>query len=912
MARRFVVGIDLGTTHTVVAFSEITGAGGVRVFDLPQLVTPTETAARPLLPSVLFAPLDAEHVSSAWSDPPWITGELARRRGLEVPGRLVASAKSWLSHAAVDRTAPILPWGSDEGPEACPKISPCTANAALLTHVRRAWDVAHADAPLGEQEVVLTVPASFDEVARELTVAAAHAAGLSVRLLEEPQAAFYDYRSRVGDGPLESLLGDDGSLLVLVCDVGGGTTDLSLLRARARRSAGEPLEITRTAVGRHLLLGGDNMDLALAHVAETRLGDERLDPGRYGQLLLACRAAKETLLAEAAPDDVGVSVTRRGARLVGGTLSARLSRDEVVGIVLDGFFPKVTSDSEPVRARSGLLGFGLPYERDVAVTRHVAAFFKRHAEGALAPRAVLLNGGVFHAKRIVERLTETLDGWGGPPVTVLPHADPDLAVARGAVAYALARHRGTPVIKAGAARGYYVEVAAKPPMDRAVVCVVPRGTPEAVPLIADGTPLALVVGRPARFDLFASDNASGHQVGQVVSFGDVDLDPLPPVFTTFEEKTRREESLRVAIQAELSAIGTLDLACVEVDPPPGAAPRRFRLAFTLREGVEPPASVTPRSSVRAPSRAREDALTAVDRVFGKSVADAPTRGAKDLVRELERLLGDRGEWDAATSREIFDAVFRGHKSRRRSLDHERTFWQLAGFCLRPGVGDPGDAARVAGLFKLFPEKLTFTDQPRAWQQFWFAWRRVAAGLDEASQVALRDAVDPFLAPKEAGRKLPKWKPEALDALLEMASSLERVPPARRSELGAWLLERTWTDRDPRLWGALGRLGARAPAYASASYVLPPPGVERWLDHLLREKWGEVPTAAEAALRMARVTGDRARDVSERVRKEVARRLAAAGVAPEQVRTVEELVEVAEAERAAFLGEGIPAGLRLLA
>jgi len=905
---RFVVGVDLGTTHTVVASSSLDGEPAV--FPLPQLVTAASSAALPLLPSLRYAPLAAEDVRDPWSDPPWAHGEFAARRGAEVPGRVVTSAKSWLCHPAVDRLAAILPWGTVGD---VPKISPCDASAAHLVHVKRAWDAAHPDAPLASQEVVLTVPASFDEVARELTVLAAARAGLTVRLLEEPQAAFYDYRSRAGDDALASVLARPGSSgLVLVCDVGGGTTDLSLFRV-ARSSSSGAIDVTRIAVGRHLLLGGDNMDLALAHACEPRLGDAPLDPARYGQLVLACKSAKETLLRADAPAAVTVTLVGSGSKLVGSTLRTELTRAEVLATVLDGFFPIVARDAEASRVRGGLVGFGLPYERDVAVTRHVAAFFRRHAEGTIAPAAVLLNGGVFHAPRIVTRLAETIDAWGDAPVTVLPHADPDLAVARGAVVHGLARHGRGATIRGGAARGYYVEVAAKSSGERAVVCVVPRGAEEGTRHVAAGAPLALVVGVPARFELFASDNATGHRAGDVVAFGAVDLDPVQPVFAALGEPGQREESVKVALDGELTAVGTLDIACAELEPRAGRDARRFHLAFHLRPDAQEP---RPPSHV-PPPRAREGqpldlACLAISRVFGKGGEHASPREVKDLFRELERLLGDRGQWDTATTRALFDAAWPGHRARRRSLDHERVFWQLAGYCLRPGVGAARDAPRVAGLFRLLPEKLAFPDEVRGWQQLWFAWRRVAAGLDETSQVALRDVTDPFLAPKEAARKKPKgWKPEALDVMLEMASSLERVPPSRRVELGGWIVERTWTQRDPRLWAALGRLGARIPLYATVEHVVPASAAERWVDHLLREKWQDVPTAAEAALRLARVTGDRARDLPERVRKEVAARLAKVGVPEEGIRTVLERVEPDEKDAAAFLGEGLPVGLRIV-
>jgi len=282
------------------------------------------------------------------------------------------------------------------------------------------------------------------------------------------------------------------------------------------------------------------------------------------------------------------------------------------------------------------------------------------------------------------------------------------------------------------------------------------------------------------------------------------------------------------------------------------------------------------------------------------------------VRELERVLGDRPTWTTEANRALFDTLIPSARSRRRSADHERVFWSLAGYCLRPGFGDPGDPARIAALAPLFGERLAFAQEARGFQQFWIAWRRVAAGLDEAAQVAIRDAADPFLAPSEARLKKPKgFRPEALDDLRELVASLERVPAARRSELGGWILERTWTERDPRLWAAIGRIGARVPAYASMHHVVSPIVAERWIDHLLREKWDDLPTAAAAAVDLARVTGDRARDVSDLARADVARRLTKVGAREAWIRAVRELVAVEEADRAAFFGEGLPVGLRLV-
>ncbi|MFT3774555.1 MAG: Hsp70 family protein [Minicystis sp.] len=907
------VGIDLGTTHTVVAAADLASTTPPEVFPVPQLVTPAEVEARALYPSCLYAPVGGERAADPWSEAPWVSGELARRRGAEVPGRLVASAKSWLCHPSVDRAAAILPWGADEEATDLPRISPIDASARYLAHVRRTWDAAHPEEPLAKQEVVLTVPASFDEVARELTLEAAKRAGLAVRLLEEPQAAFYDFMARAGAGEIEALLDrSGGEALVLVCDVGGGTTDLSLIRVK-RAEGAPPYAVERVAVGHHLLLGGDNMDLALAHLCESRLIEPpgKLDAGRFGQLVSACRSAKERLLGEGAPDRARVTVLGQGARLLGNTLSTEITREEAERVVLDGFFPAAPRDARPDRRRAGLVAFGLPYERDVAITRHVAHFFARHAPEASGPRALLLNGGVFRAARIVERLLAAIGAWGGPPVEVLPHVDPDLAVARGAVAYALARRGRGVRIGGGAARGYYVGLELEKGAARRAICVVPRGAEEGVPAVAEGRTLALVVGRPVRFDLFASDETSD-RAGDVVTLDEDRFEALPPVAVAFGA-AKKADDVKVQLEGELTAIGTLDLACVEVAEPR----RRFRLAFQLRAEGEPgsatpaPPSVMPPSAMPGGKRV-DDAREAIERVFGKGRPDVAPREVKDLLRELERLVGERSGWTLSLSRALFDTLAPSHKSRRRSADHERVFWLLAGFCARPGFGDPLDAQRVAMLAPLFAEKVVFPAETRNWQQFWIAWRRLSGGLDEAAQTAMRDVIDPLLAPSEARLKKPKgWKAEAADDLLDLASVLERVPAARRSELGGWILEKTWTSKDPRLWAAIGRIGARVPAYASAHHVVSPPVAERWVDHLLREKWDALPSAPQAAVQLARVTGDRARDVSERTRREVERRLVAVGAKAEWVRAVREFVAVEEAERAALFGEGLPVGLRLV-
>jgi hypothetical protein len=386
---------------------------------------------------------------------------------------------------------------------------------------------------------------------------------------------------------------------------------------------------------------------------------------------------------------------------------------------------------------------------------------------------------------------------------------------------------------------------------------------------------------------------------------------LPPVATRFEsEQSSDGRDVTVAVEGELSAIGTLELACVEHGA--HGAPRRWSLAFELRDRGESRRSERPAGSIRPDGVRFDQARDAIDRVFGKPREGVREREVKDLWRELERLLGERATFTGELARALFDVVAPLAKARRRSADHERVFWMLAGFCLRPGYGHPRDPERIAVVAPLFEQGLAFQDEARGWQQLWIAWRRIAGGLSEDLQLRIRARIDPFLAPADEPRKKPKgFRPQALDEMLELAAALERVPAERRAELGRWLLERTWTDRNPRLWAAIGRIGARAPAYASAHHVVAVKTVERWVEHLLKEKWAEVPTAPRAAVRLARVTGDRARDLPESLRERVAVMLERHDAEPEWTRAVRELVPLSDSDRAEFFGEELPVGLRLV-
>ncbi len=898
---RAVVGIDLGTSNTVVAEARSVD-GQVDVLAVEQRVGRTEIAEKPLFPSCAFATVENEIDPTLFGeDTGFVLGVYAKRRGVEAPNRFIGSAKSWLSHPSIDKLAAILPWGEDD----VPRLSPFDASARVLGHVRAAWEKTHGGARLADQHVILTVPASFNEVARELTVGAATKAGLAVRLLEEPQAAFYAAMER---GALEAVT-DGGHALVV--DVGGGTTDLSLFEVSPPASNGR--RVKRVAVGSHLLLGGDNMDLALAHAVEARLSPSaKLEPRLFAELTVACRDAKERLLGEEREEELPIAIARRGAALLGATLRTSISREETETIVLDGFFPRVERGARPSAKRSGLVGFGLPYERDAGITRHVAAFLSRHVPENASRLYVLLNGGVFRAPRIRARLLETLSTIAGAEVVELPHADPDLAVARGAALFGLALLGRGQRIEGGSARAYFIGLGRGADDREAAVCVLPKGAEESLRIRTRGRAFHLLVGREVRFDLLSSDDAITAAAGDVVTVSP-SFERLPPLTTKLEDASARE--IAVDVETELTAVGTLEISCVER----GDAARRFRLAFDLRTAAPstapplsvPPGSVPPRSIPARSARAPQAALSSIDRVFGKSKEGADPKEAKGLLRELEKTLGERSTWSIDLARSLADALLEVQKGRRRSAEHERVYFLLTGYCLRPGFGAPGDRERVGRLVPLFHERLLFSKEARGWQQFFVAYRRVAGGLEEPTQLRFRAELDPFVAPAEAELKKPKGaRVDSTSDLLELLSHLERVPAAKRAELGGWLLERTWTDRDPRIWAAIGRLGARVPAYASVHHVVSVSTAERWLDHLLRDKWADLPTAPRAAADIARMTHDRARDVTEAVRAEVAKRLAKEGTDPRLVRLVTELVAVDESDRASAFGESLPPGLRI--
>jgi Hsp70 protein len=606
LAAKYIVGIDLGTTNSALARCHAAAEeeSRIEVRSIPQLVNPNEVADRTLLPSFIYIPgeFDFPKGSTAlpWDpEPKLVIGELARKRGAESPNRLVASAKSWLSYAGVDRTAPILPW---QAPEEVPKLSPVEASSQFLQHLRTVWDSGETGDPLAEQDVLLTVPASFDEAARELTRRAAEQAGYQhVTLLEEPQAAFYAWLENQGDTWRQRIKVND---LVLVCDIGGGTTDFSLIMVSEEN--GE-LTLKRVAVGDHILLGGDNMDLALAQVLRQRLeaSGYRIDTWQLHGLWHQCRIAKEKLFESPRTQSRPITLLGKGTKLVGGTIKTELLREDLDQVLVEGFFPKVASSEMPARQRRiGFQELGLPYAADPAITKHLARFLseqlrnspeaaaiRRGRSGLACPTHILFNGGVMKAAVLRDRVVEVLNSWlteeGFEALgaeQILEATDLEHAVARGAAYYGKARRGRGVRIRSGASRTYYIGIEsampAVPGMEAPLkaLCVVPFGMEEGTEAKIPGKEFGLVVGEPAEFRFLSSSVRKQDHAGSLLEDWGADLEELSPLEVTLKMDGQQGAVVPVRLETRVTELGTLEVWCVSRE-----GTNRWKLELNIRE-----------------------------------------------------------------------------------------------------------------------------------------------------------------------------------------------------------------------------------------------------------------------------------------------------------------------------------------
>ncbi|MGF1910928.1 hsp70 family protein [Vibrio kasasachensis] len=938
---RFLVGIDLGTTNTVVAFCEITDnlqQSQVSLFDIDQLIGAGEVVRKPLLPSFRYHPATSQ-VSAADLTLPWqnqpvagdldnvIIGEWARELGAKVEGRQVSSAKSWLSHQAVDRRSEILPWA---GATDVDKVSPLIASASYLNHIRQAWNYRHPSNKLEDQDVVVTVPASFDETARKLTLEAAELAGLhKIVLLEEPQAVCYDWYARHQQTAADEL---KELPLILVCDVGGGTTDLSLIEARFAAENGdtEELALDRIGVGEHLMLGGDNLDLALAHLAESRLSQnnntssKKLNAASLTKLIQQTRKAKENLLSANAPEHVKITMLGSGSKLLGGTKSIDLSKAEVHQIALDGFFPISDFTQLPDKRRSAVVEFGLPYVADPAVSKHVAEFLTQHQQVSRAalgiedekqsaiPVGLLLNGGVFNSELITDRVTTLLKNWRGGDITVLDNPHPDWSVALGAVAFSKARRGAQLKIGGGAARSYFLHLQEKNKLGKAL-CLLAKGTEEGHEIRLSGRRFSLTLGEPVRFNLLTSthdtlSNQTAIQNGVMVNVDPDLFQPLPPYISTLDGEgvelhANQKERVEVLLACQLTEVGTLKMECVATQD----ESKRWALEFEVRNQ-----QVDKQEQSQHPRL--NECKDLISRIYSANKKSAENNEIKTLAKALEKRLGQRDEWDFFTLRQLFDAFATGRKRRRRSEQHEKNWLRLAGFALRPGFGDATDGWRIEQVWNLYQQGIQFKNH-QGWTDWWVFWRRIAGGLSQEQQEIILADIAKYLHP--GAMKNPQSAKAAQDmgyeSMVRLAASLEHLDVEDKVLLSSWFLSKAINHNQYQQahWWALGRLASRTPLYGSQHNVVSREQAEQWLPELLEQNWQKEPMIAFAAVMICRKTGDRLFDISDDCRQQVLAKLKQSKVPESWLELVAEVKELSATESKRVFGDALPSGLTLV-
>lgn len=916
---RYIVGIDLGTTNCAVAFVDTESKMAQPVdFAIAQWVDVGQIELRPTLPSFHYQWTGDEAATKPrlpWQDDDtdYCTGVLARDVAARQPGRVSASAKSWLSHDGVDRTADLLPWHGDGDVD---RLSPVEVSSRYLRHIADAWNHAHPEHRLADQDVIITLPASFDEVARELTVRAAKKAGLPrIYLIEEPQAAFYAWIERQNED-WQSIV--QPGQLILVCDIGGGTTDLTLIRVRAAQGD-QKVQFHRVAVGKHLILGGDNLDLAVAKLAESKL-DQPLSPSQWQRLVAASRDVKETMLASQRPDKMTIHLAGGGSSVLAGGLQIELTAAEVDSALIDGFFPPVKLDDTPESGQSGFQEFGLPYEADAAVTRHLASFLRTHRAtgnedaGDQRPSLVLFNGGVMASPRVCDRVIDSIQSWFGEGgdwrPTMLASPRLDLAVARGAAYFGLVRRGQGVRIAANLGHSYYLQVDQNPPR---AMCVIPGAAQPGQSFRCQDHPLQLQIGSPAQFPLWVTSTRLADPVGTIIDIDAAELSPLPPITTVLTVGRRRQaDQVNVVIESQLSEIGTVGLFCVDA-----ASDRRWKLEFDIRSTLE-----TNRDAHSGLGEAEgimddkvaADCRHAIMNVFGDVPAPTqPTKPGK-LIKQLQSIVGEnKNDWPPSLLRQNWQSLMDAEPGRRRSPPHESRWLGLIGFCLRPGFGIAADDWRVSMVWRTLYGKLAFA-APSSRTESMILWRRVAGGLTAGQQIQL---AAPLIANLRSSKN--KLAAHEIAEAWRLVASLEHLSVSDKNmltEIAMSMLGQKKYEKiaDVLLW-SLGRMATRSPVYGPLNHVVNADVghkiAQRIIAHDQRQGGDSIESVIALSLaQISRKTGDRFRDLTADQRQSIADYLESRSASPSILTMIRDGGSLASEQQSEILGDSLPLGIRL--
>ncbi|MGK5092704.1 Hsp70 family protein [Deltaproteobacteria bacterium TL4] len=960
---RYLIGIDLGTSNCSVFYSDQEDlTRRLHHFFISQWISEEQIHDRPLLPSVLYMPTahetQGERGSAPWNEQSVVVvGEWAKQQLTKHPERSIHSAKSWLCYHGIDPHLKFLPQSEAD----LPRWSPVEVTTALLNHIKETWNFRFAKEnpalKMEAQSLVVTVPASFDEVALELTDYAIKQAGFQkYSLLEEPQAAFYSWL--VDHYQEEPFKEQNEKHLTLVIDIGGGTSDFSLMRTFFKAEQPTPT-FERVAVSDHLLLGGDNMDLAIAAHLEAQFskGQKRLVLQLWDALVQQCRRGKEQLFS-GDHREVIITIARAGSSLLGNTQSTKLSVETLSSLLIEGFLPKIPWNAPPPsHSTQGLRQIGLPYAQEPAITRHIGAFLKNYLKinpQAFFPDQLLFNGGVLLAEPIRTRLLEQLEEWRHEamaqglkakeqPMVVLASLDLHLAVARGAAYYQLARQGSGWLIEGGSARSYYInlhlETQGTDSGKEAWLCVLPQhATPQTLIPVSTITFL-LRINQPIQFRMISSIHRPEDQPGTLFEFSSQKLKDqfiqLPPIQTLITPDRalirKKTKEIEIHLRAQLNEIGTLNLYCVDPDHQ-----LEWKLEFRIREETDQPSlslqQTMPGAQELFPGLEQASELLKQWLRKGKSGQPQQSTEVSVTYRALENCLNlPRKEWSPLVLRQLWEALHEGLTRRNRSVQHELNWYKFAGFFLRPGLGVPGDELRMQQLSEVFTSGIHFRNEKSVEIEWWVMCRRVAAGITPQHQELLLKLILNKLNEIKTQNKrkttgVPKTKkgskalfsPSALNELWRLAASLEHISANHKEVLGNELLQQAKTEALTGIEGwCLARLGARIPVYGNTLNVVSPKGVEPWVEWLIKNEKA-LPFKADLPLiltRMTQMTGNRSKDVHLALRHQV---LTFLKTQPETTALIQ-LLEEPQSDQGAysaesnewFLGDSLPAGLKLL-